>query len=31
MIQYNDKKVTAKVKAKHEVSDYLMELFNRPE
>lgn len=31
MIQYHDKKVTAKVKAKHEVSDYLMELFNRPE
>ena len=30
MIQYNDKKVTAKVKAKHEV-DYLMELFNNPE
>ena len=25
MIQYQDKKVTAKVKAKHEVSDYLMD------
>ncbi len=31
MIQYNKIKVTAKVKAKHEVSDYLMELFNNPE
>lgn len=30
MIQYNNKKVSAKVKAKHEVSDYLMEIFNRP-
>lgn len=31
MITYQDKKVTAKVKAKHEISDYLMELFNTPE
>ena len=31
MIQYQDNKVTAKVKAKHEISDYLMELFNTPE
>jgi len=31
MIKYQDKKVTAKVKAKHEISDYLMELFYTPE
>ena len=31
MLTYQDKKVTAKVKAKHEISDYLMELFNTPE
>ena len=31
MIKYQDKKVTAKVKAKHEISDYLMELFYDPE
>ena len=31
MIQYKKIKVTAKVKAKHEISDYLMELFNTPE
>tara|TARA_Y100001937_G_C6860288_1_gene216058 strand:- start:22 stop:264 length:243 start_codon:yes stop_codon:yes gene_type:complete len=31
MIQYQEEKVTAKTKAKHEVSDYLMELFNNPQ
>jgi len=31
MIEYNGKKVTPKVYAKHQVSDYLMELFNSPE
>ena len=31
MLIYQDKKVTAKVKAKHEISDYLMDLFNTPE
>ena len=29
--QYQEEKVTAKTKAKHEVSDYLMELFNNPQ
>tara|TARA_R110000796_G_C14322103_1_gene407969 strand:+ start:341 stop:586 length:246 start_codon:yes stop_codon:yes gene_type:complete len=31
MIEYNGKKVTPKVYAKHQVSDYLMRLFDRPE
>ena len=31
MIEYNNKKVTPKVYAKHQVSDYLMELFDSPE
>jgi hypothetical protein len=31
MIIYQDKKVTPKVYAKHQVSDHLMELFNSPE
>ena len=31
MIEYKNKKVTPKVYAKHQVSDYLMELFNSPE
>ena len=30
MIHYNKIKVSAKVKAKHEISDYLMLLFNKP-
>ena len=30
MIQYKNIKVSAKVKAKHEISDYLMLLFNKP-
>ena len=30
MIHYKNIKVSAKVKAKHEVSDYLMLLFNKP-
>ena len=31
MIEYNGKKVTPKVYAKHQVSDYLMKLFDNPE
>ena len=31
MIKYQDKIVTAKVKAKHEVSDHLMALFDNSE
>ena len=31
MIEYNNKKVTPKVYAKHQVSDYLMRLFDSPE
>jgi hypothetical protein len=31
MIEYSGKKVTPKVYAKHQVSDYLMRLFDRPE
>lgn len=31
MIEYNGKKVTPKVYAKHQVSDYLMDLFDNPE
>jgi len=31
MIKYQDRIVTAKVKAKHEVSDHLMALFDNPE
>jgi hypothetical protein len=31
MIEYKDKKVTPKVYAKHQVSDYLMDLFDNPE
>ena len=31
MIEYKDKKVTPKVYAKHQVSDYLMGLFDNPE
>ena len=30
MIHYKNIKVSAKVKAKHEISDYLMLLFNKP-
>jgi len=30
MIEYNDKKVTAKVYAKHKVSDHVMDLFDSP-
>ena len=31
MITYEDKKVTAKTYAKHNVSDHLMKLFDNPE
>ena len=31
MIEYKNKKVTPKVYAKHQVSDYLMKLFDSPE
>jgi hypothetical protein len=31
MITYQDKKVTPKVYAKHQVSDHLMKLFDNPE
>ena len=31
MIEYKNKKVTPKVYAKHQVSDYLMKLFDNPE
>ncbi len=30
MIQYQNQKVTAKTYAKHQVSDYLMRLFDEP-